>query len=178
MAMVPPIPASYWVIEQQLLAGEYPGAGEAAAARARLERFLDAGIRSFIDLTKERYDLEPYDWLLDEMARERQIECRYLSVAIRDLGVPTREEMRRILAAIREEIAAGRPVYVHCLAGIGRTGTVLGCWLVEQGLAAHDAIERVNQIRRPTPFGYMRSPETDEQCAFIHGWIKPTHGRD
>jgi atypical dual specificity phosphatase len=165
-----PIPDSYWLLQDRLLAGEYPGASSAATARAKLESFLDAGIRSFIDLTQEKDRLEPYDALLEEMACERRIEYRYQRFGIRDLGVPTREEMASILAAIRDEISAGRPVYFHCWGGIGRTGTVAGCWLVEQGLSGNDAIERIKQLRRGTPDGHRWSPETAEQEAFIKEW--------
>jgi protein-tyrosine phosphatase len=170
MPPVTPIAGSYWLIENQLLAGEYPGASTAAAARKKLASFLDAGIRSFVDLTQEQDALEPYDERLADLARERQTECRYQRLAIRDLGVPTREGMARILSVIRDEIDAGRPVYVHCWGGIGRTGTVAGCWLVEQGLSADEAIARINQLRRATRGGYLQSPETDEQCLFVRRW--------
>lgn len=172
MPSVAPIPDSYWVLDNQLLAGEYPGAEDESAARAKLERFLDAGIRSFIDLTQQRDELAPYEGLLAELARERRIECRYVRVAIRDLGIPTNEEMVRILATIRADIGAGRAVYVHCWGGIGRTGTVAGCWLVEQGLSPDVAIEHIRQLRRGTPDGYRPSPETEEQRDFIRAWAQ------
>ncbi len=172
MTHAAPIPDSYWLLDNQLLAGEYPGAEHESAARRKLERFLDAGIRSFIDLTQRRDELVPYDDLLAELARQRQIECRYVRVAIRDLGIPTREEMVRILATIRQDIDAGRPVYVHCWGGIGRTGTVAGCWLVEQGFSPDDAIEQINRLRRATADGYRQSPETEEQREFIRAWAQ------
>jgi hypothetical protein len=53
MSGVAPIPDSYWLVEHELLAGEYPGAYSAAAARRKLERLVAAGIRSFIDLTHQ-----------------------------------------------------------------------------------------------------------------------------
>ena len=55
---------------------------------------------------------------------------------IEDLSVPTLADMERILGAIDDELAAGRAVYLHCWGGIGRTGTVVGCYLVRQGLTA------------------------------------------
>jgi len=54
-----PIPDSYWLIEGQLLAGEYPGAPRDDEARRKLEAILRAGVRSFIDLTEMNDPLEP-----------------------------------------------------------------------------------------------------------------------
>ena len=128
-----PIPDSYWLIEGKLLAGEYPGTYIEADTREKLAKFLDAGIRTFIDLTEER-ELSKYDHVLQALADDRGVEAKHVRQPIRDYSVPTaRFQMVTILATIREEIDAGRPVYVHCWGGIGRTGTVVGCWLVEQG---------------------------------------------
>ena len=43
-----PIPDSYWLIDNALLAGRYPGAFDEDEARDKLTKFLDAGIRTFI----------------------------------------------------------------------------------------------------------------------------------
>jgi len=87
-----------------------------------------------------------------------------LTLSIPDFGCPTVDEMRAILAGIDAELAAGRRVYVHCHAVIGRTGTVAACWLVEHGADPEDALALVS-ARRGT-----RSPETDEQWAFVRAW--------
>jgi len=42
-------------------------------------------------------------------------------------------EMRAIQLHLRALLGGGRKIYVHCRAGIGRTGTVIGCYLAEQG---------------------------------------------
>jgi protein-tyrosine phosphatase len=167
--VVCPLRNSYWVIEGQLLAGEYPAVGSEEQSRARLTALLDAGIRSFLDLT-EMHELLPYRSLLSEIASERHLDVQHRRMSIVNRGVPTVDHMRSVLRHIADEIGAGRPVYVHCWGGIGRTGTVVGCWLIERGMCpAIDAIARIADLR-----GQLfdpRSPETEEQVDFVDGWV-------
>ena len=169
-ALPVPIPESYWLIEGRLLAGEYPGASTERAARPKLEALLRAGIRSFIDLTEPVDLLEPYDTLLSEIAGPLGVSVEYRRLPIRDMSIPTRSLMTTILDAIRSDIAAGRPVYFHCWGGIGRTGTVAACWLVEQGQSCDAAFEMLKTLRASTPDGYRESPQTEEQRTFVRDW--------
>ncbi len=68
-------------------------------------------------------------------------------IPVSDFTAPTPEQLQRGVAAIRQALAAGRRVAVHCGAGLGRTGTLLACYLVEKGSSAQAAIERVRAIR-------------------------------
>ena len=171
MTMMHPIRNSYWATTGTLLAGEYPGAIHPDEARQKLEAILDAGVRSFVDLT-EAHELRPYDGLLREIAAGRDLEVRYRRMSVEDLGIPTADHMRSVLDHLSAEIAAGRPVYVHCWGGIGRTGTVVGCWMVQtEGHTAAAALERIAELRRGTPDRDRNSPETLEQRRFVHEWM-------
>ncbi len=156
-----PIPDSYWVVPGRLLAGEYPGALNPDAAQDRLRRFLDAGIILFLDLTQAgEYGLEPYAPLLRGQAEHRRMP-------IADLSTPTAAEMARILDAIDDALEAGQVVYVHCYGGIGRTGTVVGCYLVRHGLSGQEALAEIARLRQGTPDGWKDSPETAAQRAMV-----------
>ena len=120
----PPIPNSYWVEPGRLLAGEYPGSVSRAEAMERVQKLLHAGVNSFIDLTEEG-ELPAYEHLLPELTEQ---QVRYRRMPIVDHGLPeSPAHMMRILDLLEAELAAGRCVYVHCHAGIGRTGTAIGC---------------------------------------------------
>lgn len=171
--MTGPIPDSYWLIDGMLLAGEYPGTHREAGTREKLTKFLDAGIRTFIDLTEVKEPLAKYDGVLRELSEQREIETRHLRHSVKDGCIPAdRAQMKRILATIRDEMDAGRPVYVHCWGGIGRTGTVIGCWLAESGLAGEAAIEKIAELRARTPDRQMPSPENEDQRRYICEWLE------
>jgi hypothetical protein len=161
-----PIPDSYWVKEGKLLAGEYPGAADADAALQKLQRIREAGVDFFLDLTEAGEGLRPYEAAVAPL--------EYRRMPIRDLGLPSSGEMIAILDEIDRAIADGRCVYVHCWGGIGRTGTVVGCWLVRHGRTPDDALDQIALWRSQTPDGWRRSPETDEQHAFVGAWRQRT----
>jgi protein-tyrosine phosphatase len=73
------------------------------------------------------------------------------------------DEMRTILAAIRERRRSGN-VAVACMGGVGRSGTVAACALVEAGMTAGQAIATVRSVRHPT------AVETMEQERFVRSF--------
>lgn len=165
-----PIPSSYWVSHERLLAGEYPGSLSDDEAREKLVALLDAGIRSFVDLT-EAHELRLYNGLVTEIAQARNIDVRYRRMSVADMGIPTVEHMTAVLKHIDSEIEEGRPVYVHCWGGIGRTGTVVGCWMIcRDGRTADEALQQISELRRGTPDHRRTSPETPEQRRFVADW--------
>jgi protein-tyrosine phosphatase len=175
----PPIPDSYWVVPGRLLAGEYPGAKMEAEARRKLRLFLDAGVTCFLDLT-EAGELAPYALLLQEEAAIKQIAVEHHRMPIPDLGTPAPAQVVRILDAIDAASAAGRRgrhgrgrhdcVYVHCWGGIGRTGTLVGCYLVRHGLTGPQALAELARLRQGTPDAWRASPETPAQQARVRAW--------
>jgi hypothetical protein len=48
---------------------------------------------------------------------------------------------------IRSELDAGKRVYFHCWGGKGLTGTVIGCWLIDDdGLDFESTIQRMRDL--------------------------------
>ena len=169
-AALPPLPLRhcYWVVPGLLLAGEHPNGPTRDKTKDRLKKLLAAGIECFVDLTKPT-ELLRYDTYLP-------FYVEYARKSIKDHGIPgSRSQMTEILDYIANSMRAGRPVYVHCRAGIGRTGTVVGCLLVERGLAGDVALDELNrlwqQCRRSKSWAFI--PETDAQATYVREW-KPT----
>ncbi len=140
----------YWLLPGRVLAGEHP-----ARALAAIEA---AGVTHFVDLT----DAPPY----------RPQRAQHLQRPIVDFGLPTTAAMRETLDLIDAALADGGVVYLHCRAGIGRTGTVAGCLLVEHGFAPDEALELLQRkfAAMPKSAWAGRTPETSAQRAFVAAW--------
>ena len=78
---------AWWVEPGRLLAGEYPGHADAARARHKVDVLVDAGIRTFVDLTTPGDRLDPYGGFVDAAAAARQLDLRHIAFPIPDLGV-------------------------------------------------------------------------------------------
>jgi ADP-ribosyl-[dinitrogen reductase] hydrolase len=163
--IVKPIAESYWVVPDRLLAGKHPGGKTVKEIERRLGALLEAGFDAFIDLT-EPGELLPYDAYLPA-------GVLYVRKGIPDHGTPRApEDMTEILGALDAALGAGRRVYVHCRAGIGRTGTVIACHLIERGLSATAALIRLNELWKGSDRSdtWPEVPETDAQREYILAW--------
>jgi protein-tyrosine phosphatase len=111
---------------------------------------------------------QPYAPLVHELARESGLDCSVQRFEIEDCSTPSRTKMLAIQDAIEAAIRARRPPYVHCWGGRGRTGTVVGVYLLRCGLATPDNfVDVLARLRSEVPGA---SPETDEQIAFVRSW--------
>jgi hypothetical protein len=156
---------------RQLLAGAHPGSRDRGQALERLTRIVEAGVTFFLDLTEEgEYGMAPYAPLLEEVTGGLGRDVVYQRVPIEDMTAPEPEEMVRILDTIDGALAEGQVVYVHCYAGIGRTGTVVGCYLARHGLSGPEALREIRRLRQGTPDGWVTSPEIRAQREMVWNW--------
>ena len=168
----------YWLLPGALLAGQHPGLADSVAQRAAVGALLDAGIRQWLDLTTQDEPLPDYRAALVNCAASRGLEVQVHRLSIIDFSVPRPALMRRILDTLHAALQAKQPTYLHCHGGIGRTGTVVGCCLIEHGYKPAQALTLLarkwqvmeKRVRSPA------SPETDEQRNFILNWT-PGAGR-
>ena len=101
-----------------------------------------------------------------------------INYAIPDFGVPTSIKMKEILDAIDSAVSEGKMTYIHCLAGRGTTGTVVGCYLVRHGYPASSIISHIASLRKDLPTWWYSSPEAPAQVEFILNWVEGTFKPD
>jgi protein-tyrosine phosphatase len=80
---------------------------------------------------------------------------------IHDLSAPTLDGTLALLEDLQARLVAGEHLLMHCAAGIGRTGTLAACILVQQGMTVDDALSRV-RLSRP-----MAGPEVGPQLDLV-----------
>jgi atypical dual specificity phosphatase len=136
----------YWLIEDVLAGCSRPGAN-GGNVDGDLDTLRDHGVGALLTLTETA---------LPRGALERHgIEGMHLPVD--DFHAPTTAQMLDALAFLDRARAAGTPAAVHCLAGQGRTGTVLAAYLIRCGL---DADQAVAEVRAVCPGAVEATPQT------------------
>ena len=135
------IPLNFYVVleEPALLAGmSYPG------MRTPWENIGNAGFSGVVCLCDSKVSYNPYPL---EVLFSAELEDMHHGYPPIDPQMQE-ELVREATEVIRREVDAGKGIVVHCMGGIGRTGTVLGCVLRDLGFRADDVVDYLDKINR------------------------------
>ena len=119
-----------WLIKNKLAGSAIPTSID------EVQWVIEQGVKSIVTVREEPLD---DDWVKD---------VNYLHVSSNDMGVPEFADLTYAIDFIHRRITNNEPVMVHCLAGMGRTGTILACYLVKhQNMPADKAIQKIREER-------------------------------
>ena len=122
-----------WVLEGELAGAQGP------AGHRDLYFFYSHGIRSIVRMEEHTVAGDTGDANLVDLYE-----------LVPDFTAPKQDQIRRMVEFIDAQVRTeGRPTVVTCYAGIGRTGTVLACYLVHCGSTAAEAVQRIRELRPP-----------------------------
>lgn len=140
-ASMPPGVINFQVVDDHVLRGSHP-------REETLPALAKRGVTTIVDLRAER-NLHVEEELLADLGITR------VNIPMRDGQAPTEAQVDRLLSVIDE--SKGK-VYVHCMAGVGRTGAMIGAYLVATGQESP-----AGALRRNLSVG----PPSLEQLAFV-----------
>lgn len=130
-----------------------------------------------MDLTRAK-ELEPYNLLRKEETRGLELSPVHVRKPTVDYSILTKSEMIEILDLIDSAVAERRQVVIRCWDGVGRTGTVVGCYLVRQDLSEGDAPQILREHWKiASREKQWRHPNTLWSSA-QHQMIRPLGGKE
>ncbi len=146
---------------KQGASSRYPGHTYRRDAERDLAALRAQGVRTLVLLVE---DAELEQWSTPAMATlGERVGLAVLRFPIPDGEAPTLETMAEIQGALHRARSSG-DVAVACMGGVGRTGMVAACALVDAGCSALQAIARVREVRHPT------AVETEAQERLVASW--------
>lgn len=113
---------------------------------------------------------------LTEFSLELPVEAPFRAhhLPVIDFAAPEHTQVMRFCELVDSSEKRGEKVMVHCLAGIGRTGTFLASYLMwREGLTARQALSRVRAIRPE----YVQSVEQEGYLEDWETWLREARGR-
>ena len=97
--------------------------------------------------------------ILKKQLQERKVVIKRFPIP--DFGLPSSEVIHQYLQTVCKALRENQSVLTHCIAGCGRTGTMIGLFLVTHGYSSEKALEKIHEVLGE------RCPDTKKQAKLI-----------
>lgn len=163
-----PFKNSCLVIENKLIEGCVP-IDFAFKKYHKIDQLLKLDIDTIIDLRDNYLDFKLMNYRNYLQKNHKNIEV--YNFKIKDFTCPSREIITEILDLIDLKINKGHKIYIHCLGGIGRTGTIIGSYKLRHKICNDkNILEYMQNLRLKNGCKKIKSPETNEQISMVVNW--------
>ncbi len=149
------LPHFTWILEDRLAAMAFPSTEDAYMVLQQI------GIKVILNLTE----------YLDDTPLLSAFTMHNIHIAsFKEWGhkPPTLQQIQQAVSIIQTSLKSNQPVLVHCVHGLGRTGTIIAGYLTSCGFTAQEAIDHIRMLR-------SGSVETEEQEATIYEYERTHH---
>ena len=114
-----------------------------------LQQMADAGIQVVISL-ESRFGFPDFS----------EFGLEHHQISIPDFDIPSDKNVREFVDIVKTALSQSKPVLVHCLAGCGRTGTMLA--IAEVYLYGQtDGLDAIKSVRKSRPCAIETAGQED-----------------
>ena len=146
-----------WIVENRLMIGPWP-----RMPKEDIPDFYPIGV--LINLTETDY--------FSEELEKKTVDL--LHIPIQDYSIPDASQTLELVRNLSFYDYCELPMFVHCMGGLGRAGTIAGLYLILKGFNAEDAIK---ETRRCRP-GSIETQEQEQYLYFCEEWMPALSNRD
>jgi protein-tyrosine phosphatase len=140
-------------------------ASSIATSPEEVDSWMETGVKAVVILA-EPHEIARYWGNSDNYFRflkDKGFEL--LHSPIKDFHAPTLSQLEELVEWMEAKVRAGKPVLVHCHAGIGRTSMVIAAYLIRKGYSLEQA---VREVRRKIPLAL----EVDAQLSLVYEYYE------
>jgi protein-tyrosine phosphatase len=148
-----------WIVDRMVAASSI------ATSPEEVDSWMETGVKAVVILA-EPHEIARYWGNSDNYFRflkDKGFEL--LHSPIKDFHAPTLSQLEELVEWMEAKVRAGKPVLVHCHAGIGRTSMVIAAYLIRKGYSLEQA---VREVRRKIPLAL----EVDAQLSLVYEYYE------